>query len=174
MVDSTGTISALVSPTSCNGKTAAFVGCTGPRSCAMAETGVDIYLAATICGSGPGGTTSGIIRLSGSTAAHVAGRVGGATTDGTLAPQLGLQGDLALFNAFDLYFTDGSSHRVRKIDTFSRAVTTVAGSGTAGFSGDYGPALSARLNAPEGLWVSQGRGMLVADTANNAVRWVSF
>lgn len=169
-----GTINALVSPTSCNGKVVAFQGCTGPRSCALAQTGVEIHLAATICGSAPGGVTTGIIRLNGSTATHVAGRVGGATTDGTLATQLALQGDLGLSNGADLYFTEGASHRVRKIASVGRAVTTIAGTGTAGFSGDYGPATAARLSAPEGLWVDPGRGVLIADTGNNAIRWVSF
>lgn len=170
----TGTIQAFLGPTSCNGKQIAFAGCTGARSCAMASSGFGIYLAATICGSSPAGTTTGIIDVSGSgTLFHVAGRAGGSTADGTLATQLGLSGDLALCGSPGVLFAETSGHRLRRIDSFSGTVSTVAGTGAAGFSGDYGPATSAQLSSPGGVecW---GVGAFIADTGNNAIRYVRF
>ena len=71
--------------------------------------------------------------------------------------------------AGNLYVADDNNHRVRRIDP-SGVITTVAGTGVAGFSGDGGPAVSAELNHPRGLAVD-GRGALfVADSMNARVR----
>jgi trimeric autotransporter adhesin len=78
----------------------------------------------------------------------------------------------------NLYFADTGNQRVRKI---SRGViTTVAGNGTAGFSGDNGPATSAQLNLPSGpLLLPAGTGVdgagniFIADSGNQRVRMVS-
>ena len=52
-------------------------------------------------------------------------------------------------------------------------ITRVAGTGTAGNSGDDGPATDAELNVPTGVAVTASGGFLIADTANNEVRAVS-
>jgi trimeric autotransporter adhesin len=71
-------------------------------------------------------------------------------------------------DAFDnLYFIDGTA-RVRAI--FSGTVTTIAGNGTIGYSGDAGVATKAQFNAPVGLSVDASGNLYVADTGNNAVR----
>ena len=49
-------------------------------------------------------------------------------------------------------------------------IYTVAGTGTAGFSGDGGPATSARLDEPFGLAVDAAGNLLIADTGNNRIR----
>jgi len=51
-------------------------------------------------------------------------------------------------------------------------VTTVAGNEEPGFRGDRGPAVSAQLNGPMGLWVDQSSNLYIADTGNNRIRRV--
>jgi hypothetical protein len=52
-------------------------------------------------------------------------------------------------------------------------IYTIAGTGTAGFSGDNGPALSAKLNDPEGIALFGTSELYIADTGNNRIRAVS-
>ncbi|MEA2466972.1 MAG: hypothetical protein QOJ57_1098 [Thermoleophilaceae bacterium] len=66
---------------------------------------------------------------------------------------------------------DRSNHRVRRVAA-DGTITTVAGTGTAGFSGDGGPATAAALNNPFGVAFSGGGDFLIADTTNNRVRYV--
>ena len=74
-----------------------------------------------------------------------------------LAAQFNNPSRLALAPDGSLYVSDSANHRVRKI-TKDGTVTTVAGIGTAGCSGDGGPALKAQLNEPWDLaWDGQGR-----------------
>src|SRR4051794_19941402 len=63
------------------------------------------------------------------------------------------------------------SNRIRKI-TPDGLVTTVAGSGLAGFAGDGGPATNAQLNHPTGVVVDAAGGILIADQHNYRVRRV--
>lgn len=71
-----------------------------------------------------------------------------------------------------VYFTDTKNHRVRKI-TPAGIITTIAGNGQAGFSGDGGSALNASLNQPEGIAVDARGNIFIADFNNHAVRKVS-
>ena len=59
-----------------------------------------------------------------------------------------------------------------KVDT-NGIITTVAGNGTAGYSGDNGPATSAALNGPELVAVDSGCNLLIADALNNRIRKVT-
>ena len=72
----------------------------------------------------------------------------------------------------NLYIADRDNHRVRKVDT-KGIITTVAGNGTAGFSGDGGPAAQASLNLPSGLVVDRQGNLYIADRSNNRVRRVN-
>lgn len=74
-----------------------------------------------------------------------------------------------------IFIADTMNHAVRRIA--AGVITTVAGTGIAGFSGDGGPALSAQLNSPGGLVVrrhSSGDILFIADTANHRVRQVNL
>lgn len=71
----------------------------------------------------------------------------------------------------NLFIADTENHRIRKIDTRG-IVSTVAGTGEAGFSGDGGPAASARLNGPEGVWADASGNIFIADTRNQRIRKV--
>jgi hypothetical protein len=70
--------------------------------------------------------------------------------------------ELAIDHAGNVYFTDDSHDRIRKIDS-SGIITTVAGSGTNGLSGGGGPATSARLNHPTGVLVDSIGNIFIGD-----------
>ena len=72
----------------------------------------------------------------------------------------------------NLFFTDFNNRRIRKVDT-SGTITTVAGTGAAGFSGDGGPATSAQLGLfPGGVAVDSSGNLFIADKSNNRIRKV--
>jgi len=70
-----------------------------------------------------------------------------------------------------LYFDDQDNNRVRRLDP-SGVVTTVAGDGVAGYGGDGGPATSAHLQQPKGVWVGGDGSVYIADFDNQRVRRV--
>ncbi len=111
----------------------------------------------------------------GSLIERVAG-VGGAGSGGDGGPAIlaGLNSPQALAWARDgsLYIADTNNHRVRKIDP-SGVITTIAGDGVRGFSGDKRPAKLARLSAPGGVALDGIGNLYVADTGNNRIRVIS-
>lgn len=72
-----------------------------------------------------------------------------------------------------VYVADTSNHRIRRIDASGR-VTTIAGDGTAGHSGDGGPAIEAELDYPSALAFDARGDLWIADTYNNRVRLCPF
>jgi uncharacterized protein (TIGR03437 family) len=84
---------------------------------------------------------------------------------------------IAVDGAGNVYFADTGNQRVRKIS--GGVITTVAGNGTAGFSGDNGPATSAELNLeqgsllPAGIAVDTPGNIFIVDSGNQRVRMVS-
>ena len=71
----------------------------------------------------------------------------------------------------NVYVADENAHRVRKVS--GGIITTVAGTGTAGFSGDGGQATSAQLKGPTGVAVDAQGNLYIADYGNNRIRKVS-
>lgn len=71
-----------------------------------------------------------------------------------------------------LYISDTGNHCIRKVGT-DGDISTVAGTGTEGFSGDGGPAVDAELNRPLGLAVSPQGELYIADHDNNRIRRVA-
>jgi sugar lactone lactonase YvrE len=71
----------------------------------------------------------------------------------------------------NLYIADTGNHRIRKVDV-NGIITTVAGDGTATFSGDSGPATEAGLNGPTGIFAAADGTLYIADTGNHRVRAV--
>ena len=69
-----------------------------------------------------------------------------------------------------LFVADTINHALRKIDLLTGEVTTVAGDGTSGFSGDGGPASAARFDTPQGVGVDAEGRLYVADSENHVVR----
>ena len=73
----------------------------------------------------------------------------------------------------NVYIADSANNRVRKVAVSSGNISTFAGNGTAGFSGDGGAATSAELNYPEGLAVNAAGDVYVSDRSNSRVRKVA-
>jgi uncharacterized protein (TIGR03437 family) len=78
---------------------------------------------------------------------------------------------VAVDSASNLYITDGDNQRIRKVS--NGTITTVAGNGTPGFSGDDGPAASAELNGPQGIAVDSAGNLYITDYLNDRIREVS-
>ena len=72
----------------------------------------------------------------------------------------------------NLLLADTLNHRIRKV-TPAGVISTVAGTGDAGFSGDEGPAANARIQAPRGVAVDDSGDIYVADTGNHRIRQVT-
>ncbi|MEM7735487.1 MAG: MBG domain-containing protein [Deinococcota bacterium] len=110
--------------------------------------------------------TSGIIST-------VAGTTEGFSGDGGLATaaQLSLPTDVAVDSAGNLFIADRLNYRIRKVDT-AGIITTVAGDGTEGFSGDGGLATAAQLNWPFGVTVDSAGNLFIADFDNDRIRKV--
>ncbi len=93
---------------------------------------------------------------------------GGPAADAALRFPAGL----AMDKSGNLFVSDTNSHLVRRI-AMNRTITTVAGTGSAGFSGDDGPAQKAQLSSPKGLALDAAGNLYVADTGSNRIRRIS-
>ena len=69
----------------------------------------------------------------------------------------------------NLFISHRSKNRIRKVSK-DGIITTIAGNGRAGFSGDHGPALKASLNFPAGLCLDPMGNLYVADRNNHRIR----
>jgi DNA-binding beta-propeller fold protein YncE len=80
--------------------------------------------------------------------------------------------DLAFDPAGNLCFSDTYNHCIRRIDARSGIITTIAGSGERGFSGDGGPATRAQMDQPYGIVIDRSGNIYIADRLNGRVRRV--
>ena len=71
-----------------------------------------------------------------------------------------------------LLIGDEHNNRIRRVVT-TGIITTIAGTGDPGFSGDGGPALKAQLNDPEYLWEDHRGNLYIADGDNGRIRMVN-
>jgi sugar lactone lactonase YvrE len=74
----------------------------------------------------------------------------------------------------NIFIADTFNQRIRRVDQANGIITTVAGNGAAGFSGDGGSATDAELNVPEGLAIDASGDLFIADSGNARVRKVVF
>lgn len=105
----------------------------------------------------------------------IAGSLGsGYSGDGGPAAEAQLTGPrgLAFDAAGNLFIADSGNHAVRKI-AVDGTITTVAGNGNRGFSGDGGSARRARLNTPTALAIDSKGNLYIADTLNHRIRKVN-
>ncbi len=109
----------------------------------------------TVAGSGPCCTNGG---FSGD---------GGPATSAQLSSPWGV----AVNSAVNIYIADSGNNRVRKVS--GGIITTVAGNGSAGFSGDNGQAVNAQLNFPQGLALDSAGNLYISDTNNHRIRKVA-
>ena len=107
----------------------------------------------TVAGTGPAATSSGD---------------GGPATQAALVTPLGV----AVDQAGNIYIADQDGFVVRKVNT-QGIISTVAGNGTSGNSGDGGPATSAQMASPYGVAVDGSGNIYIADYNNSRVREVS-
>ena len=86
--------------------------------------------------------------------------------------QLSYPRDVLPDSAGNLYIADTSNNRIRKLSP-DGVISTVAGTGTEGFSGDSGPATAARLSFPRGLALDEAGNLYIADRWNHRIRKVT-
>jgi sugar lactone lactonase YvrE len=115
-------------------------------------------------------STSGIITNFAGSAAGTSGYSGdgGAATGALLNNPDGI----AVDSAGNVYIAEWNNSRVRKVST-SGIITTVAGTASAGFSGDGGLATNAQLNRAGGITLDSAGNLYIADNANNRIRKVT-
>jgi uncharacterized protein (TIGR03437 family) len=112
----------------------------------------------------------GIIRVVAGNAIGGFSGDGGPATSASLS--LGFASGVALDSSGNLYIADTYNGRVRMVSA-NGIITTVAGSGNYGFSGDGGPATSASLENPTGIVVDTSGNLFISDSYNNRIRKVS-
>jgi hypothetical protein len=108
-------------------------------------------------------------------ARHIAGNgVSGFSGDGgpALKAQINYSNHLVADAAGNLFIADTANHRVRKIST-DGIITTVAGTGKNGFSGDGGPAVKAELGAPAAIAIDADGNVYIAEFFNHRIRKIT-
>jgi sugar lactone lactonase YvrE len=105
--------------------------------------------------------------VAGNGAAAFSGDGGAATAVSLNSPR-----GVAVDGADNLWIADRSNHRVRRVDAATGLIETVAGTGTAGYSGDGRIATTARLNGPRAVVVDEDGNLYIADEVNHRVRMV--
>ena len=91
-----------------------------------------------------------------------------------VAASLDMPHELRFDGRGDLFVVERDSHVVRKIDMRTHVITTVAGTGTAGFSGDGGPATAAQLRQPHSIAFDIDGALLICDIGNHRIRRVDM
>lgn len=117
-------------------------------------------------------TPDGIVRTVAGSATQDVRHIGFSGDGGpVLQAELSFPTGLAVDSAGNLFIADTENHRVRKVGPDGN-ITTMAGTGTAGFSGDGGAATAAQLNEPWGLAVDSQDNVFIVDSRNQRIRKV--
>jgi sugar lactone lactonase YvrE len=106
----------------------------------------------------------------------VAGTPGSAGNAGDGSPAINAQlnnpDGVQVDPAGDIYIADSDSHVIRKVNISDGKISTIAGTATAGYTGDGGPANIAQLNVPAGILLDGTGNLFIADSQNAVVRKV--
>jgi sugar lactone lactonase YvrE len=86
------------------------------------------------------------------------------------AAMLGNPTDVGIDSVGNVYIPDFSNHRIRRVDVATGFISTVAGTGVAGDTGDGGPATAARLNNPSDVKIDETGALWITDLGNNRIR----
>jgi uncharacterized protein (TIGR03437 family) len=122
----------------------------------------------TVAGSGTSHCGSGTLNGTGPELCGGFSGDGGPATSAQLSGPMGVAVDAS----GNLFIADTGNNRIRKVSA-GGIITTVAGNGTAGFSGDYAPGTSMELYQPHGVAVDTSGNVFIADTYNNRIRMLS-
>lgn len=102
--------------------------------------------------------------------------VGGTTFTGDGGPAINAPVAVPEQTAIDalgnIYFTDTANQKIRKVDHTTGVITTVAGNGDIGSSGDGGPAIAANFSFPAGIALDGSGNIFISDTGNSRIRKV--
>lgn len=90
------------------------------------------------------------------------------------AASLNMPHEIQFDSAGNLYIAERDNHVVRKIDAKTGVISTFAGTGAPGFSGDGGPAARAQLRQPHSIAVDRKGRLLICDVGNHRIRQVEF
>lgn len=113
-------------------------------------------------------SASGVMTTIAGTGASTIDGDGGNAIEAALSEPSALTGD----DDGNIYIADTGNHRIRRIDR-SGIITTVAGNGVPGFTGDGGQAVAAELLSPGGVAVDADGILLISDTGNHRIRQVT-
>jgi uncharacterized protein (TIGR03437 family) len=113
----------------------------------------------------PAGASSIATTIAGSGATPNFGGDNGPAT----SAELNAPSSVVMDSSGNWYIADTSNNRIRMV-TPAGVISTIAGTATAGSTGDNGPALAAQLNAPRGLAIDISGNLYIADSGNNEVR----
>ncbi len=117
-----------------------------------------------------------IRKVSGTTITTIAGtgsRGSGGDGGQAASAQLNSPTGVAVDSNFNIYIADNGNNKIRRVAAGTGVITTVAGTGAAGFS-DNIAATSAQLNGPTGVAVDSSNNFYIADAQNNRVRKVTL
>jgi DNA-binding beta-propeller fold protein YncE len=91
-----------------------------------------------------------------------------------LEASLNMPHEVAFDGRGHMYVAERDNHVIRRIDGRTGRVSTLAGTGTAGFGGDNGPASSAQLRAPHSIAIAKDGRLLICDVGNHRIRAVNL
>jgi RHS repeat-associated protein len=171
-VDPTGTVTTIAGSGqrgySGDGGPATQARLDSPRSTAVGSDG-SIYIADA------GNNRIRKICIDGTITTIAGNGIGGYSGDGGPADLASIffPSDIAESSDGSVYFCDAFNYRIRRIDP-DGVITTIAGTGVYGYSGDGGPAIQARIGLPTGLAVSSDGSVYYSDGYNNRIRKVDI
>ena len=139
-----------------------------PAGLAVAANG-DVYFADRL---------NAVVRMVDSAFEDISTVAGGGSLvagDGNLATAawLNTPHDVAVDASGNIYIADTTKHRIRKVTVATGVITTIGGTGTAGYSGDGGAATSADINTPRGIAVDSAGNVFFSDTENHRIRKIT-
>ena len=82
--------------------------------------------------------------------------------------------NIAIAKNGDIFICDGYRHNIRKIDHQTNIITTIAGNGNQGYTGDGGLSVNSQLNSPSEIALDTLGNLFIADTDNNAIRKINL
>ena len=163
------TLAGVVNPANCNAYSGP--GLLGPicnPSAGAVDFAGNVYVAAFYSNTVSKIDTAGNVTVIAGTGAGGLSGVGGPATSATFDHP----SDLVVDPAGNVYFGAETAQQIFRIDAVTQILTSVAGNGTQGYSGDNGPATQASLNRPEGVALDKQGNLYIEDQDNNLIRKV--